>query len=65
MSAQINGEKWIEVPRNMMAVALREVSVAVGADMSDEKSFMQNDVRVYMEGSKDMLDEKERKVAGC
>ncbi len=65
MSAQISGEKWIEVPRDMMAVALREVSVAVGSDMGDEKSFMQNDVRVYMEGSKDSLDAKENKIAGC
>ncbi len=65
MQAQISGKKWIEVPRDMMAVALKEVSVAVGADMSDHKSFVQNDVRVYMEGSKEALDEKENKIAGC
>ncbi len=65
MSAQISGKKWIEIPREMMAVALREVSVQVGSDLGNEKSFMQNDVRIYMEGSKDALDEKENKIAGC
>ncbi len=65
MSAQVSGKKWIEIPREMMAVALREVSVQVGKDLGDEKSFLQNDVRIYMEGSKEALDEKENKIAGC
>ncbi len=63
--AQGSGKKWIEVTPKMMAVALKEVSLAIGADAGDAKSFIQNDVRVYMEGHKDSLDKSDNSIAGC
>ncbi len=65
MDAQIKGKKWIELTPELMDVALVEISVATGSDMSAAKSFVQNDIRVYMEGSKEALDLKENKIAGC
>lgn len=59
--AQITGKKWIEVSPQLMQIALLEISRAVGSDMSDAKSFVQNDIRVYLEGSKEALDEHESK----
>lgn len=59
MEAQISGKKWIEIDEDLMVLALREVSRAVGTDMSGHKSFMQNDVRVYQAGHKEIIDEKE------
>lgn len=52
LNAQTNGIKWVEVEAPLMDAALREISLAVGADMSSHTSFMQNDIRVYLKGSK-------------
>lgn len=59
MKAQIAGDKWIEIEEGLMKLALMEISRAVGTDMSGTKSFVQNDIRVYLKGSKALIDEKE------
>lgn len=59
MHAQISGTKWIEIEPELMEIALLEVSRAVGTDMSGHKSFVQNDIRVYLKGTKTAMDEKE------
>ncbi len=60
LDAQVKGIKSIEVEEDLMIAALKEVSLAVGVDMTGTASFVQNDVIVHLKGTREETEAKQK-----